>query len=83
MMGKMNRFKTKTDVMPPGPRISPNIQGPRALSLLTTKQKGQLKFALKDGAKEYKCGVKDLEWRFDKFGCIHVRKRVMIEIYDQ
>jgi len=80
MMGQMNRFKTNCDVMPPGPQISPEIQGPRAFSLLTAEQKGQLKYALKDAGKVHKCDAKSLEWRFDKFGCVHIRKRVRIEI---
>ena len=80
MMGRMNRLKTKSDTIPPGPQVSPKIQGARALSLLSDEQRGQLKFALKDAEKEYKCGAKDLEWRFDKYGCIHVRQRPRIEV---
>lgn len=36
---------------------------------------GHIDFALKDAAKHYGCSVSDLEWKSDKFGAIHIRKK--------
>jgi hypothetical protein len=62
------------------PVVSPGIQGKRAWDLLTKEQLAQVDYALKDCAKKYKCTRKDLQWRIDKYGAIHVRKAPRIEI---
>lgn len=40
---------------------------------------GHIDFVLKDAAKALKCRVKDLEYRVDKLGLIHVRLKSIIE----
>ena len=78
MMGQMRRQKGSYDKAVPV--ISPDIQGDRAYSLLSSEQKGQLKFCKKDAAKIHKCRECDLQWKFCKDGCLHIRPRPRIEV---
>lgn len=59
--GMMSRVKLNEPVIP---EISPDIQGLRALSLLTAEQKGLLNYALKDCAKRRNCNINELRWAF-------------------
>ena len=77
-VGTMRRMKAKD--YPFVPDISPGIQGVSAWKLLKPQQLGQVNAALDDAAKQYKCHRKDLQWRTDKYGAIHIRKRPIIEI---
>ena len=60
--------------------ISPGRQGNGAWGLLTADQKGHLEVALKNSCEYYGCTRKDLQWKFDRGGTIHVRKRPRITL---
>lgn len=61
--------------------ISPDRQGPGAAwGLLTDDQKGHLNAALKNSCEFYGCTRRDLQWKIDRGGTIHVRKRPRIEL---
>lgn len=77
--GMMMRHQAK--VVPFKPAISPSIQGSVAYNLLTDEEKAQLKAALRDATKYYKCPATDLQWMFGKGSpvrpiCIRKRKRI-------
>jgi hypothetical protein len=61
--GMMQRHVTKTPVVPD---ISPDIQGLAAINLLDDKQRGLLKYALKNEAKIIGCNESELRWAFGK-----------------
>ncbi len=42
---------------------------------LSVEQKGHLDAVLTDAGKKFNCSRKDLEWKFDKYGAIHIRKK--------
>jgi len=62
------------------PEVSPGRQGLNAWTLLTEDQKGHVETALEDAAQEYHCHRRDLQWRIDKYGAVHVRKTPRIEL---
>lgn len=76
--GAMRRLKG--NAFPVIPMISPGIQGQAAYDMLSKEQKGQLKTALQDAAKQLKCSVQDLQWCVGRFGEIKVRKRKRIAL---
>lgn len=69
------RIKVKND-----PVFSPDIQGLSAWDKLTADQRGHLNHALTDACKHYKCRRRDLQWKIDGGGTIHVRKVPRIEL---
>jgi len=74
----MLRFKSNN--LQVTPVISPKIQGNTAYNLLSEQQKGQLRYALQNAAKEYNCSIRDLQWCIGRFGEIKIRKLQRITI---
>lgn len=83
-IGFMKRLEAK-DLPFVGRLVSPSIQGTNAWKLLSAKQKGQVNAALDDAStnptsKYYGTPRRDLQWRMDKFGAIHIRKVSRIKV---
>ena len=60
--------------------ISPGQQGVSAWGLLNDDQKGHLNAALKNSCEYYGCTKQELQWKIDRGGAIHVRKRPRITL---
>lgn len=77
--GLMQRIEVKQDPIFKSV-ISPGQQGNGAWGLLNADQRGHLDAALKNAGEFYQCTKKHLQWKIDRGGSIHVRKRPRIAI---
>lgn len=56
------------------PVFSPNIQGKTVWSLLTQDQRDHLNAVLDHASKNMNVSRRDLQWKIDKYGAIHIRR---------